>query len=332
MLDIAIVEGVRTPFVKAFGPLASTPAHELGRTVTVAVLERAGVAPEQIDQVVFGTGAGSAEAPNAARVIGLLSKIPQDRIAHTVQRNCASGMEAITTAAQILQLGEAKTVLAGGTESMSQIPLIFGREATGRFLDLAQAKGWKRRLQMMLRFRPRHFKPIPAVKIGLTDPVCGLLMGETAEVLAEEFGVSRTEQDEFALESHRRAVAAQERCVLSEEIVPVTSASGESREERRRPAAGADVGGARQAETVLQGGRHGDGWEFMFGHRRRRGGNPDARRDGAQPRADAARLCPRLRLRRLRPPAHGARTGLRQQQGLGTNRPWPQGHRSDRDQ
>jgi acetyl-CoA acetyltransferase family protein len=227
MLDIAIVEGVRTPFVKAFGPLASTPAHELGRTVTVAVLERAGVAPEQIDQVVFGTGAGSAEAPNAARVIGLLSKIPQDRIAHTVQRNCASGMEAITTAAQILQLGEAKTVLAGGTESMSQIPLIFGREATGRFLDLAQAKGWKRRLQMMLRFRPRHFRPIPAVKIGLTDPVCGLLMGETAEVLAEEFGVSRVEQDEFALESHRRAVAAQERCVLSEEIVPVTSA-GES--------------------------------------------------------------------------------------------------------
>jgi acetyl-CoA acetyltransferase family protein len=227
MLDIAIVEGVRTPFAKVLGPLASTPAHELGHQVTTALLERADIAPDQIEQVVFGTGAGSAEAPNAARVIALLAKIPEDRIAHTVQRNCASGMEAITTAAQILQLGEAKVVVAGGTESMSQIPLIFSREATGRFVDLAQAKGLKGRVSAMLRFRPRHFKPIPAVKIGLTDPVCGLLMGETAEVLAEEFGVTRAEQDQFALESHRRAVAAQERCVLSEEIVPVKISDGE---------------------------------------------------------------------------------------------------------
>jgi acetyl-CoA acetyltransferase family protein len=238
MLDIAIVEGVRTPFAKVLGPLASTPAHELGRQVTTALLERAGVAPDQIEQVVFGTGAGSAEAPNAARVIALLAKIPEDRIGHTVQRNCASGMEAITTAAQILQLGEAKVVVAGGTESMSQIPLIFSREATGRFVDLAQAKGLKGRVSAMLRFRPRHFKPIPAVKIGLTDPVCGLLMGETAEVLAEEFGVSRVEQDEFALESHRRAVAAQERCVLSEEIVPVKVADGEPVKKDVGPRAG----------------------------------------------------------------------------------------------
>jgi acetyl-CoA acetyltransferase family protein len=228
MLDIAIVEGVRTPFAKVLGPLASTPAHELGRQVTTALLERASVPPDQIDQVVFGTGAGSAEAPNAARVIALLAKVPENRIAHTVQRNCASGMEAITTAAQILQLGEAKVVVAGGTESMSQIPLIFSREATGRFVDLAQAKGLKGRVQAMLRFRPRHFKPIPAIKIGLTDPVCGLLMGETAEVLAEEFGVSRAEQDEFALESHRRAVTAQERCVLGEEIVPVKVSDGDA--------------------------------------------------------------------------------------------------------
>jgi acetyl-CoA C-acetyltransferase/acetyl-CoA acyltransferase len=227
MLDIAIVEGVRTPFVKAFGPLASTPAHELGRLAATALLERAGAKPGQIDQVVFGTGAGSAEAPNTARVIALLAGIPQDRIAHTVQRNCASGMEAITTAAQILQLGEAKSVLAGGTESMSQIPLLFGREATGRFLDLAQARGWGRRLAALFRFRPRHFKPVPAIKVGLTDPVCGLLMGETAEVLAEEFGIDRQQQDEFALESHRRAAGAQERCVLGEEIIPVNIPSGE---------------------------------------------------------------------------------------------------------
>jgi acetyl-CoA C-acetyltransferase/acetyl-CoA acyltransferase len=238
MLDIAIVEGVRTPFAKVLGPLASTPAHELGRQVTTALFERAGVAADQIDQVVFGTGAGSADAPNAARVIALLAKVPEARIAHTVQRNCASGMEAITTGAQILQLGEAKIVVAGGTESMSQIPLIFSREATDRFVDLAQAKSWTSRVQAMLRFRPRHFKPIPAVKIGLTDPVCGLLMGETAEVLAEEFGVSRAEQDQFALESHRRAVAAQERCVLGEEIVPVKVSDGEQVKKDVGPRAG----------------------------------------------------------------------------------------------
>src|SRR5262245_30569319 len=124
MLDIAIVEGTRSPFVKAFGPLASVPAHELGRDVTRALLQKSAVRPDQIDQVIFGNGATPPEAPNPARVIALLAGIPQDRIAHTVQRNCASGMEAITTAAQILQLGEAERIIAGGTENMSQIPLL----------------------------------------------------------------------------------------------------------------------------------------------------------------------------------------------------------------
>src|SRR5437016_1733809 len=221
MLDIAIVEGVRTAFVKAFGPLFDVPAQELGRVVTAEVLRRAGLRPDQVDQVVFGNVAPPAEAANVARVIALLAGIPQDRIAHTVQRNCASGMEAITTAAQLVQLGEARTVLAGGTESMSQIPLLYSPEATALFLRLARARGWWQRLRTFLKFRPRHFRPVPGVKLGLTDPVSGLIMGETAEVLAQEWDVSRLQQDEFALESHRRATAAQERCLFSEEIAPV---------------------------------------------------------------------------------------------------------------
>src|SRR5438477_12395535 len=96
MLDIAIVEGVRTPFVKAFGPLAGVPAQELGRVAAVEVLRRAGLAPEQVDQVIFGNVAPPADASNIARVIALNAGVPQDRIAHSVQRNCASGMEAIT--------------------------------------------------------------------------------------------------------------------------------------------------------------------------------------------------------------------------------------------
>src|SRR6516164_7043367 len=106
MLDIAIVEGVRTPFVKAFGALAGVPAHHLGRIATSALMARASIRPEAIDQLVLGNGAPPPEASNPARVIALLSGIPQDRPAHTVQRNCASGLEAISTAAQLIQIGE----------------------------------------------------------------------------------------------------------------------------------------------------------------------------------------------------------------------------------
>jgi acetyl-CoA C-acetyltransferase/acetyl-CoA acyltransferase len=231
MLDIAIVEGVRTPFVKAFGPLASVPAQDLGVHAVRALLDRGQLSPQEVDQVVFGNVAPPAEASNLARVIALLAGIPQDRIAHTVQRNCASGMEAITTAAQLVQLGEARTVLAGGAESMSRVPLLYNEEAAALFLRLGRAKGWWQRLRALLAFRPRHFRPVPALKLGLTDPVCGLIMGETAEVLAEEFGATRAEQDAFALESHRRAVDAQKRCVLGEEIAPLTAGGQEIKQD-----------------------------------------------------------------------------------------------------
>jgi acetyl-CoA C-acetyltransferase/acetyl-CoA acyltransferase len=231
MLDIAILEGVRTPFVKAFGPLACVPAQELGVHAVRAVLNRAQLTPQQIDQVVFGNVAPPAEASNLARVIALLAGIPQDRIAHTVQRNCASGMESITTAAQLIQLGEAQTIVAGGAESMSRIPLLYNDEATALYLRLGRARSWWQRLRTLLAFRPGHFRPVPALKLGLTDPVCGLIMGATAEVLADEFGIPRTEQDEFALESHRRAVDAQKRCVLSEEIAPLAVGDKEIKED-----------------------------------------------------------------------------------------------------
>jgi acetyl-CoA C-acetyltransferase/acetyl-CoA acyltransferase len=224
MLDIAILEGVRTPFVKAFGPLASVPAQELGRLATVAVLQKADLRPDQVDQVVFGNVTPPADAANIARVIALNAGLPQGRVAHTVNRNCASGMEAITTAARLIQVGEANIILAGGVESMSRIPLLYNDEAVELFVRLGRARGWWQRLRALLRFRPRHFHPVAAVKLGLTDPVSGLIMGATAEVLAEEFGISRREQDEYALESHRRVVAAQQRCDLSAEIIPVATA------------------------------------------------------------------------------------------------------------
>jgi acetyl-CoA C-acetyltransferase/acetyl-CoA acyltransferase len=221
MLDIAILEGARTPFAKAFGALAAVPAQELGRAAAAEALRRASLRPDQVDQVVFGNVALPADAANIARVIALNAGVPRDRIAHTVQRNCASGMEAITTASQLIQLGEAKTVLAGGTESMSRIPLLYNPEATELYLRLGRAKTFWQRLKTLLRFRPRHFKPVAGVQLGLTDPVSGLIMGKTAELVARDFGITREEQDAFALESHRKAVDAQKRGVLSEEITPV---------------------------------------------------------------------------------------------------------------
>jgi acetyl-CoA acetyltransferase family protein len=221
MLDIAILDGVRTPFAKAYGPLASVSVQELGRIATTAVLQRSGLRPDQVDQVVFGNVAMPPDAANVARVIALLSGIQRDRIAHTVQRNCASGMESITTAAQLIQLGEAHTIVAGGVESMSRIPLLYNREATELYLRLGRAKSWRQRLGTLLSFRPRHFKPVIGVQLGLTDPVCGLIMGDTAENLVQDFHLTRQEQDAFALESHRRAADAQKRGVLAEEITPV---------------------------------------------------------------------------------------------------------------
>jgi acetyl-CoA C-acetyltransferase/acetyl-CoA acyltransferase len=222
VLDIAILEGVRTPFAKAFGPLASVPAQELGRIATVAALERAAIRPDQVDQVVFGNVATPPDAANVARVIALMAGVPRDRIAHTVSRNCASGMEAITTAAQIVRLGEARTVLAGGTESMSRIPLLYNREATELLMRLGRAKTWYQRLGAILSLRPRHFfKPVIGVQQGLTDPVSGLIMGDTAELVARDFGITRNEQDLYALESHRRAADAQKHGRLAEEITPV---------------------------------------------------------------------------------------------------------------
>jgi acetyl-CoA C-acetyltransferase/acetyl-CoA acyltransferase len=221
MLDIAIVEGVRTPFARAFGPLANVPAQDLGRVAAVAALRRASLRPDQVDQVVFGNVATPVDCANIARVIALRAGVPQDRIAHTVQRNCASGLEAISTAAGLIQLGEATTVLAGGVESMSQIPLLYNRQATEQYMRLGRAKSFWQKTSALLGFRPRHFKPVIAVKLGLTDPVSGLIMGETAELLVEDFGISRQAQDEYALLSHQRAAAAQERGVLAEEIEPV---------------------------------------------------------------------------------------------------------------
>ncbi|RMF42517.1 MAG: thiolase family protein [Planctomycetota bacterium] len=218
---LAILAGIRTPQAKAFGALADVPAVALGRHAVTALMERVGLPSEQVEEVVFGNVAGPPDAANIARVITLMAGLPQSTIAHTVNRNCGSGMEAIAAAWQAILTGRSKLAIAGGVESMSNIPMLLSRSLQGKLMAAARAKTYWQKLRAWAAMRPRDFKPMHGLRLGLTDPVCGLNMGETAEVLAAEFDISRQDQDQFALDSHRRAVAAQQACFLSGEIAPI---------------------------------------------------------------------------------------------------------------
>ena len=216
---IVVIAGVRTPFAKLGTSLAGMGAADLARAAILGVLTRTGLDPSRINEVILGCVAQPADAPNLARVAALRSGIPKEVPAVTVQRNCASGIEAITQAGLRIRCGEGDLYLVGGVESMSSIPLLFPKSAGAKLASLVGGKGFLQKARAALRLRPRDVMPTPALKLGLTDPVCGLNMGQTAEILAREFEIGRNEQDLFALRSHVRAAAAVDK--LAEEIVPV---------------------------------------------------------------------------------------------------------------
>jgi acetyl-CoA C-acetyltransferase/acetyl-CoA acyltransferase len=215
---LVIVDGVRTPFSKAGTELAGFGADELGRIAVNALLTRTGLDPAFVDEVIFGCVAQPVDAANVARVIALRSGIPESVPAITVQRNCASGCEALTMAHEKMMAGRGEIFIVGGTESMSNIPLLFKQSTAMKFSRLSRARNLGQRLRSLAGFRPSDFQPRIGLLLGLTDPVCGMNMGETAEVLAREFGVTRADQDAFALQSNQSALAAREK--LADEICP----------------------------------------------------------------------------------------------------------------
>lgn len=219
MERIAIIDGIRTPFCKMGSAFNFTPAQELGRIASRELIERAAFDVHAIDEVIFGCVGQPADAANIARVIALLSGIPKSTPAYTVHRNCASGLESVTNAFIRIRAGEGRCYLAGGTESMSNIPFYFTKEYQEFLSALMRAKSIPDKLMLFTKFRPKFLTPRIGLQLGLTDPVCGLNMGQTAEVLAKEFGITRNDQDKFALISHQRALQA--RSFLREEIVPV---------------------------------------------------------------------------------------------------------------
>jgi acetyl-CoA acetyltransferase family protein len=216
---LVIVDGIRTPFCKAGTTLASLGADELGRIAVDALLTQTGLDPALIDEVIFGCVSQPAEASNIARVIALRAGIPDGVPAVTVQRNCASSLEALTTASERMAAGRGSIFVVGGTESMSQAPLLFREETARKLSALGEADSTAHKLAALAELRPADFHTRSALKLTLTDPVTGLLMGETAEILAREGNLSREAQDAFALRSHERALEAETR--LEEEICPV---------------------------------------------------------------------------------------------------------------
>jgi acetyl-CoA acyltransferase len=218
---LAIVDGIRSPFCKSGSSMANILADDLGAVIVKELIARTDIDVSLIDELIFGNVGQPANAPNIARVIGLKAGLPLDVIAHTVHRNCASGMESVTTGYDKLLAGNASILVAGGIESMSNLPFNFSKKMTLVFENVMKAKSLGQKLSAISTLRPADLKPVISIVEGLTDPVCGLNMGQTAEVLAREFAITRAQQDQFALQSHLKAAKANEAGFFTQEIHPI---------------------------------------------------------------------------------------------------------------
>jgi acetyl-CoA C-acetyltransferase len=202
--EVVIVGAARTPIGRYGGSLRSVHPAELGAVAARAAIERAGITPDRIEEVLIGHGRQAGSGPNPARQVGRRAGVPDTAPAQTINKACASGMQTIASGAQTIMLDEVDTVLAGGIESMSRMP----------YLIEAEEVRWGHRMG--------NFTLVDAMyRDGFTCSVCGMIMGETAEVLARDYGITREESDAYALESQRRAERAIAEGKFRDEIAPV---------------------------------------------------------------------------------------------------------------
>jgi acetyl-CoA C-acetyltransferase len=213
---VYIIDGARSPFLKARGKPGPFTPVDLAVGCGRPLLARRGLPPDAFDDVIFGCVNPIADEVNPGRVAGLRLGLHEGVTGWTVQRNCGSGMQSIDAAFRNIENGTLDLVLAGGTEALSYAPLIFGYEATNWFGRLNGARSFGARVAAMAAFRPRFMKPVIGLVHGLTDPIVELNMGQTAEILAFLFDVSRAEADQYAVESHRRLADAAAHGRLSE--------------------------------------------------------------------------------------------------------------------
>src|SRR5262245_7901118 len=202
--DVVILGAARTPIGRYGGAFRDVHPAERGAVAALAALGPAGLEPNEVDEVIIGHARQAGSGPNPARQVAHRAGVPVSSPAQTINKACASGMQALASAAQGILLGESECVLAGGIESMSRMPFL---------IDSVDAR-WGHRMG--------HFELIDAMyRDGFQDPLSGLIMGETAEILARQYGITRDASDQFAAESQQKAEAAQKAGHFTREIVPV---------------------------------------------------------------------------------------------------------------
>ncbi len=224
--DVYLVDGARSPFIKARGKPGPFSGADLAAQVCHALLARLPLSDRDIDEVIVGSAINHPDETNVARVIALRSGLSHHTPAWTVQRNCASGLQALDSAVQAIQLQRSHIVLAGGTDAMSQGPILYNAQMVNWLADLALSKTLAAKCKSFSQFRPSMLKPIIGLLRGLTDPICGLTMGQTAEIIAYDFGIHRTDMDQYSIQSHQRLMAAQNAQAL-EEIIPLYDKQGQ---------------------------------------------------------------------------------------------------------
>jgi acetyl-CoA acyltransferase len=215
---VAIVAGLRTPFAKAGTAFKGLTALDLGRHVVGELIQRTALDGREVDLLTWGTVLPTALAPNPAREIALLPHFPRDIPAHTVGRACASANQAITDAADQIALGHSVCAIAGGAESLTQVPILHSRGMSDLLIAVSKARSIPQRMRLLGRLRPRDFVPVtPAI----AEPSTGESMGQSAEKMAKINGITREAQDAWAFASHRKAAAATADGRLLAEIAPL---------------------------------------------------------------------------------------------------------------
>jgi len=215
---VAVVRGLRTPFAKSGTHYAHLSALDLGKLVVAELVQRSGIDPNSIQEVVFGNVIPSVKAPNIAREIVLGTGLPRKVPGYTVSKACASSNQAITSAADMIFRGYADIVVAGGSESLSDIPILFSKNFADALVSSSKQKSVGGKLGSFRKIRPKDLAPdAPAIAESTT----GLTMGESAEKMAKENGITREAQDKFALQSHHRAAEATASGRFKEEVMTV---------------------------------------------------------------------------------------------------------------
>lgn len=224
--EVFIIDGARTPFLKAKNAPGPFAASDLATAAGTALLLRQPFAPDQLDEVILGCASPSPDEVNIGRVVALRMGCGQKVPGWTVMRNCASGLQALDSALVNIRAGRSDLVLAGGVDALSRAPLLLS-DAMVRWLSgWYAARSMGQKVAALRRFKPAYLAPVIGIMKGLTDPIVGQLMGQTAENLAHHFGITREDMDAFSVRSHQRVCAAQDGGRFNEEVVPLVDRDG----------------------------------------------------------------------------------------------------------